>query len=69
LNTLDHVAYTIENYNNVSVGTELKRRKMISADASIDSLGINCVDINNFKTQVCAWNLVPNADRTRGQSL
>jgi hypothetical protein len=24
------------------------------------------VDINNFKTQVCAWNLVINADRDRG---
>jgi len=66
LNTLDHVAYTIEKYDNVSVGAELKRRKMIEQTAGIDSLGINCVDINNFKTQVCAWNLVPNADRTRG---
>ncbi|MBI4471772.1 MAG: VOC family protein [Acidobacteria bacterium] len=68
LNTLDHVALTIENYKTEPVGAELKRRKMISADANVgDSLGINCVDINNFKTQVCAWNLVPNAERTRQQ--
>jgi catechol 2,3-dioxygenase-like lactoylglutathione lyase family enzyme len=68
LNTLDHVAYTIENYKTEPVGAELKRRKMIAADSNVgDSLGINCVDINNFKTQVCAWNLVPNADRTRRQ--
>lgn len=66
LKTLDHVAYTIETYDSPSVAKELIRREMIpptSAEASSGSLGINCVDVNKFKTQVCAWNLVPNADR------
>ena len=29
------------------------------------SLGINCVDINNFKTQVCDITLVPDAEKKR----
>lgn len=66
LKTYDHVAYTIENYQTAPVARELIRRQMIPADsnaASGTSLGINCVDVNKFKTQICAWNLVPNADR------
>jgi catechol 2,3-dioxygenase-like lactoylglutathione lyase family enzyme len=66
LRTLDHVAYTIENSQTRPVGVELKRRKMIPETSTAEngnSLGINCVDVNNFKTQICAWNLVINADR------
>ena len=66
MGTLDHVAYTIADYETRPVGVELKRRGMISAESNAEngtSLGINCVDVNDFKTQICAWNLVVNADR------
>ena len=66
MGTLDHVAYTIADYETRPVGLELKRRGMIAADSNAEngtSLGINCVDVNDFKTQICAWNLVVNADR------
>jgi hypothetical protein len=66
LKTLDHVAYTITNYKTDDVAAELKRRKMIAADSNPNgSLGINCVDINNFKTQVCDITLVPDAEKKR----
>lgn len=66
LNTLDHVAYTIADYVSADVEAELKRRGMIEPDADVTgSLGINCVDINGFKTQVCDRNLVPNAEIRR----
>jgi len=66
LKTLDHVAYTIDNYETAPVAKELIKRQMIPADSTAatgTSLGINCVDVNKFKTQICAWNLVPNGDR------
>jgi catechol 2,3-dioxygenase-like lactoylglutathione lyase family enzyme len=66
LKTLDHVAYTIDNYQTAPVAKELIRRQMIPATSNAatgTSLGINCVDVNKFKTQICAWNLVVNADR------
>ena len=67
LDSLDHVAYTIADYNSADVEAELKRRKMIEPDANVTgSLGINCVDINGFKTQVCDINLVPDAEQRRG---
>ncbi len=67
LDSLDHVAYTIADYNSADVEAELKRRKMIEPDDDVTgSLGINCVDINGFKTQVCDINLVPNAEQQRG---
>ena len=66
MGTFDHVAYTIADYETRPVGLELKRRGMISEDSNAEngtSLGINCIDVNDFKTQICAWNLVTNADR------
>ena len=67
LDSLDHVAYTIADYNSADVEAELKRRKMIEPDDDVTgSLGINCVDINGFKTQVCDINLVSNAEQGRG---
>ena len=67
LDSLDHVAYTIADYNSADVEAELRRRKMIEPDADVTgSLGINCVDINGFKTQVCDINLVPDAEQQRG---
>jgi catechol 2,3-dioxygenase-like lactoylglutathione lyase family enzyme len=66
LKTLDHVAYTIADYKSDAVAAELKRRKMISETANVaGSLGINCVDVNNFKTQVCDLNLVPDGEKRR----
>ncbi len=70
LKTLAHCALTIENYDTHDVALELKRRKMIPETSNAEtgnSLGINCVDINNFKSQVCAWNEAPNQDRSRAQ--
>ena len=67
LKTLDHVAYTIANYESAEVEAELRRRKLIEPEADVaGSLGINCVDINGFKTQVCDKNLVPDAEGQRG---
>ena len=67
LKTLDHVAYTISDYDSADVEAELRRRKLIEAEADVaGSLGINCVDINGFKTQVCDKNLVPDAEGRRG---
>ena len=64
LKTLDHVAYSIEPYNSNEVEGELKRRKLIAPDANVrGSLGINCVDINGFKTQICDKLLVLNSSR------
>ena len=68
LKTLDHCALTIENYETRPVALELKRRKMIPETSKAEdgkSLGINCVDVNNFKTQVCAWDEAPDEDRSR----
>jgi len=68
LKSLDHVAYTIANYKNPEVAAELKRRKMIAENANTEgSLGINCVDINNFKTQVCDIALVTDGEKRRAQ--
>ena len=66
LKSLDHVAYTIADYVSADVEAELKRRRMIEPDADVTgSLGINCVDVNGFKTQVCDAILVPNSERRR----
>lgn len=66
LKSLDHVAYTIENYKSEEVEAELRRRKMIKPEADVKgSLGINCIDINGFKTQVCDKILVPDAEKRR----
>jgi hypothetical protein len=70
LRTFDHCALTIENYETRAVALELKRRKMIPETSNAEttnSLGINCVDVNNFKSQVCAWDEAPNQDRSRAQ--
>jgi len=64
LNSLDHVAYSIEPYNSEEVEAELRKRKMIQPDAKVKgSLGINCVDVNGFKTQICDKLLVLNSSR------
>lgn len=64
LNSLDHIAYSIEPYNSEAVEAELRRRKMIQPEANVKgSLGINCVDLNGFKTQVCDKLLVLNSSR------
>lgn len=68
LRTLDHVAYTIDPFDSDPVVAELKRRKMIPEDANVKgSLGPNCVDINGFKTQICARQLVPDAEKNRAK--
>ena len=70
LGTLDHCALTIANYETRAVALELKRRKMIPETSNVEngnSLGINCVDVNNFKSQVCAWDEGPTEDRGRAQ--
>lgn len=66
LKSLDHVALTIADYKSDAVVAELRRRKMIPETANVaGSLGPDCVDINNFKTQVCDITLVPDAERKR----
>lgn len=67
LKSLDHVALTIANYKSAEVVAELKRRKMIpeTTNVAAGTLGPDCVDINNFKTQVCDLDLVPDAERKR----
>ena len=66
LKSLDHVALTIAGFKSDEVVAELKRRKMIPETANVaGSLGPDCVDINNFKTQVCDIDLVPDAERKR----
>lgn len=61
LKTVDHVAYTIENYRKDPVEAELKRRNL---NPRVDTdLSYNCVDINGFKTQVCDKGLVPLAEK------
>lgn len=61
LKSLDHVAYTIENYRKDEVEGELKKRNL---NPRLDTdLSFNCVDINGFKTQVCDKELVPFAER------
>lgn len=64
LNSLDHIAYSIEPYRSPEVEAELRRRNMIRPEAKVKgSLGINCVDINGFKTQICDKLLVLNSSR------
>jgi hypothetical protein len=61
LNSLDHVAYTIENYKKEDVEAELNRRNL---NPRLDTdLSFNCVDINGFKMQVCDKQLVPVAEK------
>jgi hypothetical protein len=61
LNSLDHVAYTIENFKKDDVEAELKRRNL---NPRLDTdLSYNCVDINGFKMQVCDKELVPVAEK------
>jgi catechol 2,3-dioxygenase-like lactoylglutathione lyase family enzyme len=60
LKSLDHVAYTIANYDSTKVYAELVKQKMIEPDdRQVGSLGINCKDVNGFKTQICDIKLVP----------
>ncbi len=61
LGTLDHVAYTIANYNNDSVKVDLDRLKMKPQQDT--PLSFNCRDVNDFKTQVCDKQLVPEAEK------
>lgn len=61
LGTLDHVAYTIADYNNDAVKAELERLKMEPHQDTM--LSFNCRDVNNFKTQVCDKQLVPEAEK------
>ena len=70
LKTLDHVAYTIMPYDAEAVYAELHRRKMIADTLNIPATGLgrlgpDCVDINNFKTQICDIMLVPGSDNNR----
>jgi len=61
LKSLDHVAYTIENFKKDEVEAELKKRNL---NPRLDTdLSFNCVDINGFKTQVCDKQLVPVAEK------
>ena len=60
LGTLDHVAYTIADYNNDAVKAQLDRLDMKPHQDTM--LSFNCVDVNNFKTQVCDKQLVPDAE-------
>ena len=61
LNTLDHVAYSIETFKKDDVEAELKKRNL---NPRVDTdLSFNCVDINGFKTQVCDKELVPVAEK------
>jgi catechol 2,3-dioxygenase-like lactoylglutathione lyase family enzyme len=69
LKSMDHVAYTIPNYKTEEVAAELKRRKMIKVDANVGtSIGINCIDLNGLKTQVCDIELVPQSEKSRAQN-
>jgi len=61
LKTLDHVAYSIETYNNDAVKAELEKRNMNPRQDT--DLSFNCVDVNGFKTQVCDKQLVPLAEK------
>jgi hypothetical protein len=61
LNSLDHVAYTIENYQKDAVEAELARRDLKPRPDT--DLSYNCVDINGFKMQVCDKQLVPVAEK------
>jgi len=61
LGTLDHVAYTIADYNNDAVKAQLDRLGMKPHQDTM--LSFNCVDVNNFKTQVCDKQLVPEAEK------
>jgi hypothetical protein len=61
LKSLDHVAYSIETYDNDAVRAELDRRGMKPRQDT--PLSFNCVDINGFKTQVCDKQLVPVAEK------
>ena len=61
LGTLDHVAYSIADYNNDAVKAELEKRNMQPHQDTM--LSFNCRDVNNFKTQVCDKRLVPEAEK------
>lgn len=59
LKSFDHVAYTIADYDSAKVYAELVKQKMIEPnDRQVGSLGINCKDVNGFKTQICDIKLV-----------
>jgi len=58
---IDHIAYTIENFDKEAVGAELEKRGL---KPRIDTdLSYNCVDINGFKCQICDRELVPTAEK------
>jgi catechol 2,3-dioxygenase-like lactoylglutathione lyase family enzyme len=61
LGTLDHVAYTIADYDNDAVKAELEKHNMQPRQDTM--LSFNCRDVNNFKTQVCDKRLVPEAEK------
>ena len=69
LETFDHCALTVADYDTRRVVPEMKRHGIISQDQEIedDDTGIYGVDLNDFKIQVCAWNEAPNQDRRRLQ--
>lgn len=61
LETLDHIAYTITEFDKDSVEAELGRRNL---EPRLDTdYSFNCVDINGFKTQVCDPELVIFAEQ------
>ncbi len=61
LGTLDHIAYTITEFDKDSVEAELARRNL---EPRLDTdYSFNCVDINGFKTQVCDRELVIFAEQ------
>jgi hypothetical protein len=61
LGTLDHVAYTIADYDNDAVKAQLDKLGMQPRQDTM--LSFNCRDVNNFKTQVCDKRLVPEAEK------
>ena len=63
LRSLDHVAYTIANYDDAAVYAELMRRGMKPTVSGGGGVSYNCVDINDYKTQVCDISLVRQAER------
>ena len=60
LGRLDHVAYTIADYDHRAVQVELDRRGLEPREDY--DLSWNCVDINGLPTQVCDKELVPFAE-------
>ncbi len=63
LRSLDHVAYTIADYDDAVVYAELTRRGLKPTVSGGGGVSYNCVDINDFKTQVCHIDLVRQAER------